>query len=179
MTPAAAVSRKNRARYGLRRSRSTSATRLPERASTTARFAAVVDLPSFSRALVTRIVRTSPRAQAHELEVRAQQAERLGDVVLRLHDHRELVALLHLPARRRETREQRHAAEPLADLARRADARVERLHPECETKPEEHAENETDRARLAWRAAAAGTAASARRTTVAPEVCSVWTVCSC
>ena len=47
------------------------------------------------------------RAQANELEVGAQEPERLGCVVLRLHDHRELVALLHRLRRRRDPREQR------------------------------------------------------------------------
>ena len=145
VTPSAEVSRKNRSRYGLRRSRSTSATLLPERASTTARFAAVVDLPSFSSGARHDDRAHVAAAHAHELEIRAQQAKRLGDVVLRLRDHRELVALLHLPRRRREAREQRQPAEQLTELARRPDPRVERLHAEGETEAEQQAENEADR----------------------------------
>ncbi len=77
---------------------------------------------------------------AHEVEVRPQEPERLGGVVLRLGNHDELVALSQLLRRRRQTGEQRQPTELLAELTRRPDARVERLEPQRQADAEHQAE---------------------------------------
>ena len=87
VSPGRPPSRKKRAMKGRRRSRSTSATRLPARANATARFEAVVDLPPTEGA--RHQDHLGVPVEVHELEVGAQDAERLGLDAGRL-QHRDL-----------------------------------------------------------------------------------------
>ena len=79
--------------------------------------------------------------QACEIEVRAQHAEHLGAGAGRLVEHDEAVLLGEALRRRWDTRQERQA-QPLSDLFRRADSRVERVDPEGQAKPEHQAEHE-------------------------------------
>ena len=101
-------------------------------------------MPSFSSAAGDEDRADVAGAEPDELEVRAQEPERLGGVVLGLDDHRELVALLHRAGRRRQAGEERQPAESFRELAGRADARVERLESEDDPETEDQAEDQPE-----------------------------------
>ncbi len=80
--------------------------------------------------------------EAGELDVGSQHAERLGVRPRRLRQHDEPV--LGDALRRRWDARELGQAEPLTDLARRPNARVERIDEERQAEPEDDAEDEAE-----------------------------------
>ena len=151
---------KNFASAGRRRSRSTRATLCPARASATARLATVVDLPSCSSALVTRIER-APRSRFTNWRLARSMRNASASSACRAGDHHQLVVAAKLLRRRLDPSEKRRP-EPVADFRRGAQARIEGVagegKPDAQHETEHHAENGGAlSARLDLRSAVRGT----------------------